>query len=208
MILNMHHFIAVWNGKAEPEGVSIALRVGPQPMPLAATNHFGHGILTFNLNYLFRTSLGYNLWVKGPANAPKHAISPLEGIVETDWSTATFTMNWRFTAANTPVEFEPGEPICMIIPIRRGELESFTPELCDLTENSALHSAYEKWAASRAAFLKDLKTQNSPAVTEKWQKDYMHGLSPGGGKAPDHQTKLGLKEFRVRGHGNEGTWLK
>ena len=72
------------------------------------SQNFGHGVLTWHLNYLFRTSPGYNLYARGPANWPKDGIVPLEGIIETDWSVATFTMNWKVTVKNQPIDFEPG----------------------------------------------------------------------------------------------------
>ena len=53
---------------------------------LLPASHFGDGILTWHLPILFRTPPGYNLLVRGPANYPKDAVSPLEGIVETDWA--------------------------------------------------------------------------------------------------------------------------
>jgi len=37
------------------------------------TSHFGVGTFTFSIPYLFRTPLGINLWVKGPANYIKTA---------------------------------------------------------------------------------------------------------------------------------------
>jgi len=59
------------------------------------SSHFGNGVITFAIPYLFRTPRGVNLWVKGPTNLIKDGVQPLEGIVETDWLTATFTMNWK-----------------------------------------------------------------------------------------------------------------
>src|SRR3546814_13729675 len=64
---------------------------------LHVSTHFGSGIVTFSLGHLFRTSPGVNLWIKGPSNRPKDGASPLEGIIETDWSPYTFTMNWQLT---------------------------------------------------------------------------------------------------------------
>jgi hypothetical protein len=196
-IVNKHHFLAVWNGKSEPGGVIIYRKTGATDMPFPATSHFGYGVLTFNLNYLFRTPPGYNLWIKGPANWPKDGITPLEGIVETDWTVATFTMNWKITTVNRPIEFEPGEPICMIVPVRRGEIESFAPEICDISEEPELGTAYAEWSASRAEFNSQLRIPGSEAVAEKWQKDYMSGLGPGV-KAPQHQVKLALRGFVPR----------
>ncbi len=67
-----------------------------------ATSMFGHGILTFHIPFLVRTHPGYNLLVRGPANMPRDGVSPLEGIVETDWAVATFTMSWQLTLSGHP----------------------------------------------------------------------------------------------------------
>ena len=66
------------------------------------SSNFGYGIVTWYLPYLFRTSPGYNLWVRGPVNSPKDGIVPLEGLVETDWAEATFTVNWKITRPLCP----------------------------------------------------------------------------------------------------------
>jgi uncharacterized protein DUF6065 len=76
-----------------------------------ASSHFGSRILAFNLPFRFRTPLGYNLQVRGLASWPKDGAYPLEGILETDWTVSTFTMNWKLTRAELPVAFEAGEPI-------------------------------------------------------------------------------------------------
>jgi len=44
-----------------------------------------------------RTPAGVNLWVKGPANMVKNGVQALEGMVETDWTAASLTMNWKLT---------------------------------------------------------------------------------------------------------------
>ena len=51
-------------------------------------------------------------------------------------------MNWKLTRANLPVIFEAGEPICMIVPQRRGELEAFHPEIRELEEEPEPASAF------------------------------------------------------------------
>ncbi len=196
-ILNTMRFRAVWTGRAEPAAISIQRLSSVEGVAFPVSSHFGHGILTFGLNYVFRTPAGYNLWVRGPSNAPKDGISPLEGIVETDWSVATFTMNWKFTRANRVVQFSPGEPICMIVPVRRGEIEAFSPEICDISEDPSLHESYTKWAESRAEFLSQLRVPNSHAVSTKWQKDYVHGVGPEV-KAGQHQVKLHVRPLHQR----------
>ena len=107
----------------------------PSPLVQATriTSHFGNGIVTFSIPYLFRTPRGINLWVKGRRNYFKDGVQPLEGIVETDWLPATFTMNWKLTRPNHSVRFERGEPICMVVPIPRGLAEQLEPVYVPLT---------------------------------------------------------------------------
>src|SRR5215475_14120262 len=72
-------------------------------------SHFGSGVVTFKLPFLFRTEPGYDLLARGPANLPKDGLSPLEGLIETDWSFAPFTMNWQITRPRTRLRFDAGE---------------------------------------------------------------------------------------------------
>ena len=197
LILNVHKLRCIWNGGPKGSDLSIKCLGGPQHTPCPASSHFGHGIVTFSLNYLFRTPPGYNLYCRGPANMPKDGCTALEGIIETDWSVATFTMNWKITAPSQPVEFDPGEPICMISPIKRAEVEGFRPILRDLSTEPELKKAFEQWSESRSKFLKDLVDPNSQARQEKRQKDYVQGVAPDGTEAPQHQVKVNLREFEL-----------
>jgi hypothetical protein len=156
---------------------------------------FGSGILTFAIGYLFRTAPGYNLHVRGPANSPKDGITALEGIVESDWSEATFTMNWKITRANHPLVFEEDEPIAMISPLKRGEVERFRPELHDISDDPQLATLHREWAASRQKHNAELKVPGSAARKEGWQRHYVRGISIRKEPAGEHQTKLSLADF-------------
>jgi hypothetical protein len=96
-------FRAYWYGGPNPQ--DLELRFDGEPDPSVAS-HFGSGVVTFSLPFLFRTPPGVNLWVKGPSNWPKDGICPLEGVVETDWASSTFTMNWKVTRVCEWVGFE------------------------------------------------------------------------------------------------------
>jgi hypothetical protein len=110
MILNPAAFVAQWDGNDGTDAVKIQAMAGDST-PLTALSHFGSGILTFGIPALFRTDPGYDLMVTGPFNTPKDGIAPLTGIVETDWSPSTFTMNWKFTRKHHVVRFDRDEPI-------------------------------------------------------------------------------------------------
>jgi hypothetical protein len=181
-----------WSGGPEQTALQVASAGRP---PYAASSVFGHGVLTFHIPFLFRTSPGWNLLVRGPANQPKDGAAPLEGVVETDWSIATFTMNWQLTRPGHLIRFEPGEPVCMIVPQRRGELESFRPRFASLAADPETQHAYLEWAESRELFVLYRRLTRSRPGPSKWQKHYYKGTSPSGASAREHQSKLHLEPF-------------
>ncbi len=190
-VLNSRRVSATWDGTDTLESVKVESEGGNEP----ALSHFGSGILTWNLPYLFRTPPGYNLLVRGPSNLPKDGAYALEGVVETDWSVATFTMNWKLTRPGYTVTFEQGEPICMLVPQRRGELESFRPQVRPVESNPHVLKGYREWSKSRSQFLTSLNVFDSEAAKEGWERHYFLGTSPDGQRASEHQTKLKLREF-------------
>jgi Family of unknown function (DUF6065) len=194
-------FTATWMGGDESRSVLIAphkLDAG-QFLP---SGNFGHGILTWHLPMLFRTPAGYNLLVRGPANYPKDAISPLEGIVETDWASASFTMSWKFTRKLMPVRFEVDEPICMIVPQRRDELEEFAPELRHIESDEELRGKHELFRRARDELARAQAATNTAAGERMpWQGDYTRGThTDGEAGAPDHQTRRHLRSFVQQRH--------
>jgi LPS sulfotransferase NodH len=193
LLLNPCRIQAIWTGETPIESLTIEY---PPDQPLhAASSHFGSGVLTFSMNYIFRTPPGVNLLVRGPANMPKDGICALEGIIETDWAESTFTMNWKMTRPNHPVMFEKDEPFAMITPIGRDEIEHYLPEIYPLAANPTLEAGYKIWAQSRSAFNKELKTKGSDAQKMRWQRHYVRGETVGEKKALDHRTQVAIKEF-------------
>lgn len=195
LILNTAPFIAQWDGGAAPESITIQ-PTGKTTEPLLAMSHFGNGVLTFNVNGLFRTEPGYDLWVTGPVNMVKDAIQPLTGVVETDWSPFTFTMNFKFTRPLTPVSFGLDEPFCMIFPVPRGLVEAVQPEFRSMQDDKEVYDAYTAWAESRRHFNAALKVEGSEAQQQKWQKDYFRGATNWGKSPADHRTKVKLRQFK------------
>jgi hypothetical protein len=188
-------FRAYWYGGPLKEDVEIQFDSAPDPH---IVSHFGSGVITFSVPYLFRTPPGINLWVKGPANWIKDGVQPLEGVVETDWSAATFTMNWKMTRVCEWVRFEKDEPFCMLVPVPRGLAEGLAPRRETLAANAALQAQYLAWEKSRSGFLTDLGERDPDAVKQGWQKDYFQGKSPDGKPIETHQTRLNLREFVKR----------
>lgn len=192
-ILCSNAFSAIWDGGSGLDAIRIKSASGIAP---PAISHFGDGILTFHVPCLFRTEPGVDLFVTGPINRPKDAIAPLSGIIETDWSPYTFTMNWRFTRAYQRVYFGSDEPFCHFFPLGRGSLETLVPDMRNLSENPELEQEYATWTESRNTFNTTLADPASKAALEKWQKSYFRGVGPSGAPgAHDHHSRLRLRPF-------------
>lgn len=181
-----------WNGGTGKEAITVK---ADGPTEVLISSHFGSGILTFSLGYLFQTPPGYNLWCKGPVNLPKDGIAPLEGIIETDWTPYTFTMNWKFTRPGT-IRFAKDEPFAHLVPQRRGELAAFRPRVRNIHADPELFRHYNAWRESRSQFITDLRTPESAARAQKWQRAYMLGEDADQKAFPDHETKLKVLPFR------------
>ena len=102
-----------WDGSPGPGGLQVA--VDPR-YANAIKSQFGSGIVTFSPPWLFRTSPGWDLYVKGPSNRWKVNCVPLEGVVETWWLNYTFTLNWKVVEPGTVV-FAKGESLAQLLPV-------------------------------------------------------------------------------------------
>lgn len=202
-VLAPHSAVGEWNGGWRPEDLKITV---PDPLPplpgsppgspprVFAESAVGQGILTWTLGHVIRTPPGWNIHCRGPANWIKDGVTPLEGIIETDWSTASFSINWKFTRPG-PVAWEKGEPVGMLLPVKRGELERFTCRRAPLTENKELYEGYTKWITQRKAFLAAHKRRDGTAPENKFEKHYFHGQTVEGRAYDDHQKTLHLSPF-------------
>ncbi len=195
-ILNNFSFRAAWDGGDSVESVEMEYGSG-SAVPMASS-HFGYGIITFCIPYLFRTPPEWDLSVRGPANSPKDGIYPLEGVVETDWASATFTMNWKFTRAGTPIHFARGEPICMISPQPRGWIERFDPTIDTVSRDPVAERRHDEWGRSRDEFLERGRCRGVEPIESEpsWQRDYMRGRHVSGEQSTSHRTRLRLQSFQ------------
>ena len=193
-----------WNGGPDLADVRIEGSDTPEIAQFAQA-HFGHGVLTFQTSYLFRTDPGVALSVRGPANQPKDGIAPLDAIVETDWLDFSFTMNWMFTRPGR-IHFEKDEPFCFITPMAYRALDGLVPEIEPLAANPDEFRRYKTYAELRNDFNTKLAQKDQQAIEQGWQKWYMRGQSPLGDKAnPMHLSKLRLADPRIIDKAHEPT---
>lgn len=204
-------FIAVWDGGSHPRSLKL-LFADDHPASTSSSDDqiasvFGAGIVTFVIPWLFRTPSTIQLLARGPTNLWKDGAAPLDGLIETDWSPYSFTMNWRLTRPGLHVRFEAGEPICQIFPIRIGDAETLRPRLAQLREEPGLDSAHSLWLKNRA----EQYAQTVASGEQTFRLDYTKGLMPDGQPArcphasshahtpaptpPTHRTRLNLQPF-------------
>ncbi|MCC3770033.1 DUF6065 family protein [Streptomyces sp. UNOC14_S4] len=192
-ILNDRTFTVRWDGGDALADLTVRYEDGGDAQG-SAMSHFGYGILTFYIPYLIRTPPGWNLLVRGPANLPKDGAHPLEGLVEADWAVATFSMNWKVTRADADITFAAGEPVLMLVPQRRGDLERFHPRCAplDLMPDADDHRV---WSRSRLDYAEAV-TAGDPSAADGWQRHYMRGTHPADPRPfPEHQRALRLRGF-------------
>jgi len=183
-------FTLEWNGDPHPRGLVLRGDDGSVPPVRQVASHFGYGIVTFHVGYLFRTEPGFDLVASGPVNQPKDGIAALTGIVETDWLPYPFTMNWQMTRPGT-VRFERDEPFCTIHPMRSGALESVEPEIVAVEAHPEVQARLVEWQQRRADFAREL--YHSPrTLKDAWQRDYFVGRMPDGSSIPGHRTRVKL----------------
>ena len=201
-LLNPQPFKAIWDGGDGKDALRIESLGDGAPI---ASSIFGYGILTWDVGYLFRTPASFNLMVRGPANRPKDGIAALEGLVETDWAAAPFTMNWKFTRPGHSVVFAADEPFAMITPIRRHDIASLRPRVEAAASFPDLERETREFQRRREMTVQFRRYVYARGGESAWLKvpfeqDYMRGRTTLGQNAPEHQRALRLRRFREKAH--------
>jgi hypothetical protein len=178
-------FTATWSGKPDNHGVQIVYEPDSAHLAGVAVSHFGSGVLTFVLPWLFRTSPGFGLLLRGLTNEVKDNAVALDAVVETDWSPYTFTMNWKIVRGGIPVRFAKGEAVCMIQPFALASLEQFD---CSIEPFAAappeIQQGLDDFIHRRSANI-----AVAPRGQYEAQRDYFAGRYPDG--SPAHYPAAG-----------------
>ena len=176
------------------------------------SSHFGNGILTFSLPYIFKTPKGIGIFVRGPTNYVKHNITYLDAFIETDWLDFSFTYNIKFQQPNTKVEFKKDEPLFTFYPLELSSIEDIQFTYQDIKKDKKLHENFIKYSQLRNDFNKKINNNESKDPnfikefgSSPWMKDYYNAQDaerkeigcPFLNKFGKfiHNTKLSLKEI-------------
>ena len=140
--------------------------------------HFGFGVMSVLVPYVFKTPEGWNLWMRGPVNHFKDGIHAFEGIVETDWHPGATLMNW-YVEDGADVKFEEGEPLAQILPIARN-IEDFSPSIQEMTDE--VEEGYRAFKERRTGTYALIKATGRPHFEGSYRER-------------TEQQKVQLKEF-------------
>ncbi len=184
------HVRASWNGGPEKSDLVVET-----PRPHTAVSNFSRGVITFDVPILFRTEPGYQLMVTGPTNEFKDGAAPMMAIIETEWLSYTFTMNYQFTRPGTVV-WEKDEPFCQIAVVPALVQESVEPELRRISEDPDAKAELKILTDLRTDFRSRQDRYEPEAVKQAWQRYYFKGIHPDGRPEPSHQVKMRLREVQ------------
>ena len=174
-------FTATWDGGTGKDAIQVVYDDAAAPQ--FAKSHFAFGILTLETGWLFKTTEGFGLWVMGSPNDPKDGISPLTGLVETDWLPYPFTMNWQFTRPGS-IRFEKGEPFCFISPGLIQPVAACQPLELDIGDAPDLQADLEAWTRERDGLMQRMRAGEPDALKQAWGRRYFRGEAPPGATEP------------------------
>lgn len=190
-ILNPVACEAVWNGDSTPQGIDVSYY--DEKNPESPLSHFGSGILTWDIPFLFRTPPGYGLLVTGPANTARSGIVPLEAFINSDWLPYVFKMNWKFTEMNKTLHFEKGEPVCRIFPYPKDCGDSMEMEIRSLDDDPEFRQRVLEWRDDRENSEKEALQNPYADYKKRWNRNYVRGQDSAGNKQEAHKNVFKCK---------------
>jgi hypothetical protein len=190
-----------WNGLTPSQQVFVwrekELKFGPK-------SHFGSGVVTWELPFLFRTPPEYGIAVTGPGNHDKQHIAPLDGFIRSDWLPFPFTMNWRITSPDQTIRFAEGEPIARVFPYPLALLDEMEMELHDLSSDPEFERQFMQWGQMRQQNYREreriwetVKPGEEPDRETLWNRQYAQGAGSEGADQK-HQTIFHCKPVKDR----------
>ena len=146
-------------------------------------SHFGHGIITINTPYFFRTPPGVNLITMNPPNHVIPNVTVMTGVVETDNLRRSFTFNLKIQIPNIKTVIPAGYPLAAFMPIPRYYCDEFN---LDFAENIfSKEIVDEEIKANKDSG--EHREKVEPTLKHGIGKHYMQGKDVYGNVFKDHQ---------------------
>lgn len=145
--------------------------------------HFGHGIVTVNTPYFFRTPPGVNLMTINPPNYVITNVTVMTGVIETDNLRRNFTFNLKIQMPNVTTNIPAGFPLAAFIPIPRYYCDEFN---LDFAENIFSKEIVDEELEAEIDSGKHRKNVE-PTLKPSVGKHYMQGKDVYGNIFKDHQ---------------------
>ncbi|NDJ60972.1 MAG: hypothetical protein GYB67_07595 [Chloroflexi bacterium] len=183
-LYNPYEFTVSWRGGGDPSAVEVECE-----NPRWVASWFGYGTFTIRPPFFVRTSPGVDLQVRPVPNYPRPGILTLEGVVETDWLQAGFTLNFMLLMPLVRFTFPVGEPLVQFVPYPRHYIENFRAEIVTAGAQYEREMAnYETW----------LRRRSEAQQNQQVQLDYLRGIKLDGEHFRDHQKSFAPPPFTQR----------
>lgn len=176
-----------WDGGDKPESLQIllednAVNNNEHLIPGLASWH-GHGILTVNPPFFFRTPPNVNLMTINPPNIFLPNIGVMSGVIEADNLRRNFTFNLKLVLPNIRTIIPAGTPLSGFIPVPRFYCDKFDMKFAE--EVFSEETIQEELEAENASAKKriDVEYKSTPPIG----KDYLMGRDVYGNPFNNHQ---------------------
>lgn len=176
-----------WNGGNNLEDTKLYVNEVPTSLDNlkypSINSHFGHGVVTINTPYFFRTPKGINLMTINPPNFIVPNVTVMTGVVETDNLRRNFTFNLKIQIPNIKVFIPAGHPLAAFIPVPRYYCDKFSLEFAENIFSKEIID--EELAADTDAT--NYRNEIEPTLKNSVGKHYMQGKDVYGNMFKDHQ---------------------
>jgi hypothetical protein len=184
VIKSEYGFSAIWDGGDHPDSLKVRTHEEDTSMYCPVMwSHFGHGILTIEPPFFFKTPPGVNLMAINPPNYIIPNATLLTGVVETDNIRRKWTFNMKFHFPNVEVHFPAGVPLAAVLPIPRYFGDKFELKLAE--ELFSPEIVAEELKTAQDSYQQ--RVEVDPTKKFGVSRDYYVGKDVYGNKFPDHQ---------------------
>ena len=187
-ILSPFSFNAIWDGSNSNDGITFTFFDSPENLlnnNLRISTHFGHGIITFDSSWTFRTPKGVNLMTMNPSNHIISNITVMSAVIETDNLQRDFTLNLKIQEPHKLVSIKAGEPITTLLPVQRYFQDNFKLQYAEeILSEEQIIPELQTWSDSH------LHRQLEYFEKKKRGVHYMKGVNIYNEPYEDHQGPI------------------